>query len=452
MDKWGNAFPEGISDLDALLDYLQQQMADMQSLLQSMSPEMRDQLQSLMQSALQDHRIQLDLMEMASLMQALRPGDGGGEFPFMGDEPLSLREALDLMGNLNGVETLMRDFERAMRMNDASTLDLDEIARLLGEESREAAARLQQLTTTLEEAGLLRRCGKEWELTPRAVRKIGERALRDIFGDLQPSTSGEHTLDRRGVGLERSDETRAYVWGDPFGLVDTHRTVFNAVLREGAHTPVRIRPVDFEVHPTLALTQCSTVIMLDMSRSMMHGGRFQAGRRIALALDTLIRSKFPKDHLDVVAFSYFVRTLQPAMLLDSYWVEYGGGTNFQEAFRQARRILARHRTGTKQIIFITDGEPTTYTAWGDTGPSPDFGGGFGGSFRRLPGVLQETLREVARCTRDEITINTFIVDGDPYMGDFLRTMAKLNRGRVFFGTGRDLGQYVLHDYVKNRRT
>lgn len=338
-----------------------------------------------MQAALQDHRIQLDLLETASLLQALRPGNGGGEFPFMGDEPLSPRDALDMMGDLNDIETPMRDFDRAMRMNDASTLDLDAIERLLGEESREDAARLQDLTKALKEAGLLRRRGLNWELTPRAVRKIGERALRDIFGDLQPSTSGEHTLDRRGIGMERSDETRAYVWGDSFGLVDTNRTVFNAVLREGAQTPVHIRPADFEVHPTLALTQCSTVIMLDMSRSMMHGGRFQAGRRIALALDTLIRSKFPKDHLDVVAFSYFVRTLQPTMLLGSYWVEYGGGTNFQEAFRQARRILRQYRTGTKQIIFITDGEPTTYprgatptrsaiSAWG-TGA--DSGGSLG---------------------------------------------------------------------------
>lgn len=453
MEKWGDAFPDGIDDLDALLDYLQQQTAEMQSLMQSMSPEMRGQLQDLMREALQDHRIQIDLMEMASLMQELRPqpGRGDGGFSFMGDEPLSLREALDLMGDLNDVESLMRDFERAMRTNDASALDLDEIGRLLGEESREAAERLQQLTSMLEEAGLLRRRGREWELTPRAVRRIGERALRDIFGDLHPNTSGEHTLDRRGAGMERADETRPYAWGDAFGLVDTNRTVFNAVLRNGPSTPVHIRPDDFEVHPTLALTRCSTVIMLDMSRSMMHDGRFQAGRRMALALDTLIRSKFPKDNLYVVAFSYFVRTLQPTMLLDSYWVENGGGTNFQEAFLQARRILSRVHGGTKQIIFITDGEPTTYNPWGTSWGDLDGFRGLGGS-RRLPDVLQETLREVARCARDEITINTFILNDDPYMGDFLRTMARVNRGRVFFGTGHDLGRYVLHDYVRSRQT
>ena len=448
MDKWGASFPEGIDNLDDLLDYLQGQMAQMQSLLESMSPEMRAQLQDLTQSLLQDHRIQLDLMEMASLMQALRPSQRGHEFPFLGDEPLTLQEALRLMGELDDVESLERDFERAVRMNDASTLDLDEIERLLGEDSRRVAERLQELTSMLEEAGLLRRKGKDWELTPRAVRKIGERALRDIFGDLQPSTSGEHTLTRRGVGLEQGEETRPYVWGDAFGHVDTNRTVVNAVMREGPRTPVHLRANDFEVHPTLALTQCSTVIMLDMSYSMMHGGRFQAGRRIALALDTLIRTKYPKDDLYVVAFSYFVLTLKPTMLLDSYWVQYGGGTNFQQAFRQARRILSHHHGGTKQIIFITDGEPTTYTPWGDNEASRDFGNGY----RRLPGVLQETLREVARCTRDDITINTFILDSNPHMGDFLRTMAKVNRGRAFFGTAQDLGQYVLHDYVRNKRT
>ena len=431
------------------MDYLQDQVSQMQSLMRSMSPDQRQELNNLMEGLLRDNRIQLDLMKMAGLMQQLRPGAEGNEFPFIGDDPLSLQDALQLMGELNDVEALERALERAMRMNDAESIDPDEVARILGEDAGHIAEQLQQMLKMLEDAGIIRKRGNEWELTPRAVRKVGERALHDIFGNIESSASGDHALSKRGVGVERMDETRPYAWGDSFGLVDTNRTVMNAVTRGGPQKPVRINVDDFEVNPTQALTSCATVIMLDMSYSMMHGGRFQAGRKIALALDTLIRSKFPKDELHVVAFSYLVATLKPQMLLDDYWIEYGGGTNYQQALRQARRILRKYHVGTKQIVFITDGEPTTYSQWSGVDPAPaDPSLGYW----RLPGALQETLREVVRCTKDDITINTFVLDSHPHMGDFLKTMAKINKGRVFFGSAGELGQYILLDYVNNKKT
>lgn len=444
MEQWSDFFPEGIESLDQLIEHLQRQMAQMESLLNSMTPEMRRQLQEMMDALLQDHRLQWDLMQLAANMERLNPRHGGAnDFPFFGDEPLTLQEALRLMGDMNSMAELEQELIQAARSNDASNLDTDEIGRLLGEEARQMAEQLQQLTKMLEEAGLIRRRGNDWELTPRAIRTIGERALQDIFGKLKNSAFGDHTLERGGVGVERMDETKPYAFGDQF-LIDSQRSVMNAVLRERGGTPVRIRPDDFEVYRTQLLTQCSTVIMLDMSYSMMRGGRFQAGRKVALALDTLIRSKFPKDNLYVVAFSYFVLTLKPEMLLDSYWVEYGGGTNFQEALRQARRLLARHKVGTKQIIFITDGEPTTYSYWsgGEDGWRPG---------RRLPGVLEETLREVVRCTKDDITINTFILNHHPYPLEFMRLVAKVNRGRAFFTTPSRLGEYILLDYVNQKR-
>ena len=147
---------------------------------------------------------------------------------------------------------------------------------------------MQQLTRMMEEAGLIKRKGNDWELTPRAVRKIGERALQDIFGKLQKNTFGDHTMEQAGVGSERLDDTKPYAYGDPF-VIDTQKSIMNALRREGYGTPIRIRMDDFEVYKTETLTQCSTVIMLDMSYSMMMGGRFQAGRKVALALDSLIR-------------------------------------------------------------------------------------------------------------------------------------------------------------------
>jgi len=448
MAKWAASFPDDIETLDQLLDHLQGRVSEMQSLLRSMSGDQREQLDDLMQALLQDHRLQWDLAEMAALMQQLRPFTSGSDFPFMGDESLSLQDALRVMRELNDIEALERRLRYAQRTNDVTSLDLTEIERLLGEEARWMAERMQEVARVLEDAGLIRRQGNELLLTPRAMRRVGEHALKDIFGNVDAAPAGDHTLTRRGTGLEPADDTKRFTWGDAFGLVDTSRTVMNAVLRDGASTPVRVTPDDFEVRPTLALTQCSTVIMLDMSYSMMQGGRFQAGRRIAIALDSLIRSKYPKDNLYIIAFSYVVLSLKPEQLLDSYWVQYGGGTNFQQALRQARQTLAKHHIGTKQIVFITDGEPTTaYSSWDDDDAVIDPVTGL----KRIPDVTEETLREVMRCTQDRITLNTFILDSHPHTGELMRNMARINRGRAFFGSAQDIGKYVLLDYVHNKQ-
>ena len=448
MAKWGASFPSEVRTLDDLLDHLQGRVAQMQSLMRSMSTDQREHLQELMQALLQDHRLQWDLIELTELMQQLRPFTQGSAYPLMGDESLTLQDALRLMGDLNDLEALERRLRFAQRANDVTSLDLDEVQRLLGEESRWMAERMREMARVLEDAGLVRRRGNELLLTPRAMRRLGEQALRDIFGTLDAAPAGEHTLTRRGAGLEPADDTKRFTWGDAFGLVDTSRTLMNAVLRDGISPPLRVRPDDFEVRPTLAMTQCSTVIMLDMSYSMMQGGRFQAGRRIAIALDTLIRSKYPKDHLYVIAFSYVVLALQPQQLLDSHWVQYGGGTNFQQALRQARQTLARHHIGTKQIIFITDGEPTAaYASWDEDEAviDPETG------LHRIPDVTEETLREVVRCTQDGITINTFILDSHPHTGEFMRRIARINHGRAFFGSAQEVGRYVLLDYVNHKR-
>jgi uncharacterized protein with von Willebrand factor type A (vWA) domain len=441
MQKWGQFFPEGINNADDLANYLQQQMNQMESLLNSMTPEMRQQLQQMMDALFDEPGFQSELAQLGANLARLNPsGADPGEFPFWGDEPVTLQEAMRMMGDMNSLDALERELIEAARSNDATRIDSDEVDRLLGEEARHMIEQMKRLTEALEEAGLIRKNGKDWELTPRATRKIGEKALKDVFGRLRPSDIGDHGLDRRGFGVERLEETKPYEFGDTFDI-DTNKSLFNAVLREGPGAPVRMTVDDFEVHRTEMLAQCSTVIMLDMSYSMMMGGRFQAGRKVALALDSLIRSKFPKDNLYVVAFSYFVLTLRPEMLLDSYWIEYGGGTNFQEALSQARKTLAKHNTGTKQIIFITDGEPTTYSSWYGDGWSP----------RRHSSVHEETMREVVRCTKDNIIINTFMMARERELSEFVRLLAKVNRGRAFFASPSRLGEYILLDYVNQKR-
>ncbi|HEY3118855.1 MAG TPA: VWA domain-containing protein [Chloroflexota bacterium] len=442
--KWGQMFPDDIQNLDQLLDHLKDRMAQMESLLNSMTPEMRQQLEEMLDSVFQDSQFQWEMAQLGANMQRLRPGSGGDEYDFSGDEPVSLQEAMKLMGDMNSMDDLERELLQAIRTNNASDLNSDEIGRILGEEARQMTQQMQEVTRMLEEAGLIQRRGKDWELTPRAIKKIGERALQDIFGKIHENAVGDHNLDHRGFGVERLDETKPYQYGDQFFL-DPQKSVMNALIREGPGTPVSMKLDDFEIYRTEQMTQCSTVIMLDMSYSMMMGGRFQAGRKVALALDSLIRTKFPKDNLYVVAFSYFVMVLRPEMLLDSYWVEYGGGTNLQEGLRQARLVLSKHQ-GTKQIIMITDGQPTTFTSF--AGMDPADGWGYG---RRSPRAMEETLREVVRCTHDGITINTFMMERERYASDFVKTMAKVNGGRAFYASPNRLGEYILLDYVKNKR-
>jgi uncharacterized protein with von Willebrand factor type A (vWA) domain len=347
---------------------------------------------------------------------------------------------MKLMGDMNSLDELERELMGALKSNDVSDVNTDEIGRLLGDEARQMAEQMQQLTKMLEEAGLIKRKGNDWELTPRAVRKIGERALQDIFGKLKSSTFGDHTIEKGGLGVERLDETKPYVYGDQF-LIDTQRSVMNTIIREGPGTPLKMKLDDFEVYRTETLTQCSTVIMLDMSYSMLHGGRFQAGRKVALALDSLIRTKFPRDVLHLTAFSYFVLPLESHMLLDTYWID-PRGTDFPEALRQGRAILSKRKGGTKQIILITDGEPHA-NAWG-------WGSYEGGWSMRQ--AMDDTLREVTRCTKEGIRVNTFMLDTEPVVTTFIRAMAKINSGRVFFADPNQLGEYLIDDYVKNRRT
>jgi uncharacterized protein with von Willebrand factor type A (vWA) domain len=215
----------------------------------------------------------------------------------------------------------------------------------------------------------------------------------------------------------------------------------NSVQREGAGTPAKLQPSDFEVYKTELITQSSTVLMVDMSRSMLYNGCFAAAKKVALALDSLIRSQFPRDNLYILGFSYIATQLQPSQLPTISWDEYNYGTNMQHGFMLARQLLARHKGGNKQVIVITDGEPTAHFDEGHVRFS----------YPPTYQTLQETLKEVMRCTRENVTINTFMLERSPYMAGFVSEMAKINKGRAFFATPDRLGEYILVDYVANKR-
>jgi uncharacterized protein with von Willebrand factor type A (vWA) domain len=183
------------------------------------------------------------------------------------------------------------------------------------------------------------------------------------------------------------------------------------------------------------------VLLLDMSRSMFLRGCITAAKKVAIALNSLIRGQYPRDALYVVPFSYYAREIKPEELPRLTWNEWGYGTNMQHAFMLSRQLLGRHKGGTRQIILITDGEPTAYFEQGQI----EF------SYPPTYRTFQETLREVGRCTRENIVINTFMLERGHYLIDFVEQMTKINRGRAFYATPERLGEYILVDYVDNKR-
>ena len=302
MQQWGELFP-GAENLEQLVDQLQQQMAQMQSLLDSMSPQQRRQLQDMMNAAMQDPELRRELAELAMNLEELAPmGDMRQRYSFRGDEPLSLQEAMKLMDDLQQLDRLERQLQEAEHSADLTAWTPRSFGALLGDEAAQALEQLKQLRKLLEDAGYIEKKGDRYELTPRAIRKIGQKALRDIFAQLKKDRIGRHETDHRGTGGDRTDDTKPYEFGDPF-LLDLKGTVMNAVERQGPGSPVRLQPADFEVYRTELNTQSSTVLMIDMSRSMILRGCFRAAKRVAMALNSLIKGQFPRDNLYIVGFS-----------------------------------------------------------------------------------------------------------------------------------------------------
>jgi uncharacterized protein with von Willebrand factor type A (vWA) domain len=441
MQKHGQFFPPGINSLEELIEHLQKQNAKMQSLMNSLTPEMRQELQQMMDSLLKDDRLKWDLMQLAANLERMMPmRQLQSRYPFRGDEPVSLDEAMQLMDRLQEMDQLERELRRAQTPDALQDVDSDKVRELLGDEAADQLEQLKQLAKILEDAGYIERRGEKYELTARAIRRIGQKALQDIFGKLKRDAFGKHELDRRGTGGERIDETKRYEYGDTFHL-HLQETLMNSLVREGAGTPVRIQADDFSIYRTQQMTQSSIVLMVDMSRSMILRGCFLAAKKVALALNSLIRGQYPNDKLYIVLFAEYAREVKPEALPELTWDEDVYGTNFQHGLMLARQFLGRHKGGNRQVIVVTDGEPTAHLEDGIA------------HFNYPPTArtIVETLKEVERCTKDQITINTFMLEQSRPLVEFVNQMTKINKGRVFFATPEKLGEYVLVDYVSSKR-
>ena len=439
--KWGQNFP-GVESLDQLLEQMGRQMAQMQSLMQSLSPGQRQELEQMMRSLFaQDERLEAAMSQLAMHLSELLPMDEMAErYPFQGDEEVTLAEAMRLMDELKQMEELEQEIRGVRDLAELDRLNPEQMERLAGPEARRDLEQLQELSKKLEEAGYLERDGDQMKLTARAIRKIADKALADIFARLKRDRFGGHAISRRGAGGDQTDEAKVYEFGDPF-LLDMKGTLLNAVERRGPGTPLRLAPEDFEVFRTELRTQAATVVMLDMSRSMLNNGYFLPAKKVALALSALIRGQFPRDALYIVGFALYAREFTAAQLPTLSWSEWNVGTNMHAGFALSRRLLARHAGGNRQILMVTDGEPTAHLEDGVA----DF------SYPPTHRTVEETLKEVQRCTRERITINTFMLERSPWLTRFVEEMARINRGRAFFTTPHKLGEYVLVDFVTSRR-
>lgn len=442
MQKHGEYFP-GVNSLDDLIEQMQMQMAAMQGIMDNLSPEQRQELQDLMEQLIGDDRIRVDMMELAQNLEALSPMEQmRTRFPFRGDESLPFNEAMRMMARLQQMEGLEDQLQEARRLDDLEAIDSEKVKSLLGDEEFQSIEELKALMKMLEEAGYIQKKGSRWELTARGMRKIGQKALQDIFNKLKRDGFGRHVSPFRGIGGERTDESKAYEFGDPF-LIDLEKTLMNSIHRNGAGTPVQLQKDDFEVYRTEFITQSSTVLMIDLSKSMIYNGCQQAAKKVAVALESLIRSQFPRDNLYIVGFSFIAREYKPGELVEMGPYDNSTGTNMAHGLMLSRQLLARHRGVNKQIIMITDGGPTVWFE--------EALGGWQFGYPPNPWAEQQSLLEAKRCTRENITINTFMLEDDRWMVNFVNQMSQINHGRTFYADKNNLGEYLLVDYLNSKK-
>ena len=441
MEQFGDFFgPEPPQSLDELMERLQKQMAQAQSLLDSMSPKDREALDDLLRSML-DEATQYEMAKLSANLEALFPSDRLRQrYNFTGEESISYTEALKLMEMLQQMDNLDSQLRESQFSHSLDDIDEDMVREWLGDNAAEDLERLRNITRALEEAGYIQRKGSGYELTPRGMRKIGQKALKDVFSQLKKDHLGLHSMNRRGIGTELTDETKPYEFGDPFNL-HLQKTIMNSIIREQQTLPVKLHPDDFEVFQSEEMTRSATVLMLDLSLSMPMRGNFQAAKQMAIALDGLIRTQYPRDALHIIGFSSYARMLKKEDLPYMGWDEFDPYTNIQQGLQLARKLLSKEKCNNKQILLVSDGEPTAHIEDGQI------------YFQYPPSLrtIQLTMREVKYCTKQDIVINTFMLGDSQYLNAFITQLARLNKGRVFFTSADTLGEYILVDYMSNKR-
>ena len=447
--KHGEFFPSGPQTLEELVDELARRAAAQQRLMDSLTPQQRQELGELMQGAM-DLDLQAQLAQLGDSLRHARPDlPWGGRERMRGEQGMGMGDATTALEELADLD----DLESALGQDypGASLDDVDEAAvqRALGRGAVDDVEALRRIERELVEQGYLVRDARgRLELSPRAVRRLGATALRKVFAKLEAGGRGGHDVQDAGAAGERTGASRLWEFGDEQPL-DVVRTVRNAVLRRPrlpasggtAAGPVRLHVEDFEVVETERRTSATVALLVDLSFSMELRGTWGTAKQTALALHSLVTTRFPQDAIEIIGFSDYAQVLSPEKLagLDAQRVQ---GTNLQHALVLAGRHLAKHPDGEPVVLVVTDGEPTAHLTRSGYAQF---------CWPPLPETLELTLAEVERVTRRGATINVFMLDDEPRLVDFVQTLAARNGGRVFAPDPERLGEYVVSDYLRARR-
>jgi uncharacterized protein with von Willebrand factor type A (vWA) domain len=437
-NKWAQQLGGRVDSVEELAERLRSRMAASQALMGMLSPSQRRELQQLIQQAAMNAGVLDQLQRLRENLGAI-PTPNMRQSRMHDSEQLSLDVATDVLEQASQMELLEHELRAVTDIEDLQGLDPQLLEEVLNDEDRAWLDQWAKVTQQLEDAGFATQGRRGLELTPRAIRRIGEHALSEIFSALNLGTQGDHDMRRQGRAGELTETSSPWQYGDPF-VLDLPRTIMNGIMRNGPGAPVHLRQDDFDVFDREARTSTATVLLIDMSRSMIHNGCWDAAKRAALALDTLIRGKYPRDMLELVGFSATAHRLKMTELPSLEWNEYNVGTNLHHGLQIARELLRPEKGRNRQVIVITDGEPTAYLEDGEV------------QFNYPPTreTFDATLREVMRCTREGITINTFLLEQTPYMSRFIEDLMRINRGRVINASPNKLGSYVLKDFLRQR--
>jgi uncharacterized protein with von Willebrand factor type A (vWA) domain len=442
MQEYGEFFPENPANLDELVDTLARRAAAAQQLMESLTAEQREELGNLMANAMGQAGLS---DEMARLQQGLRSARPdlrwGGRSRMDGEEGMGYSDATSALAELADLDQL--DELLGQDYPGASLDDIDEemIERALGRNAVEDMAQLRRIERELREQGYVQRGGDGLKLTPRALRRLGSTALRRVFDLVESRGRGGHDVRDAGAAGEVTGGSREWRFGDEQPL-DVVRTVRNAVHRTtAAGTDLHLGAEDFEIVETERRSSAAVALLVDMSYSMELRGTWGEAKTTALALHSLVTTKYPQDAIEIIGFSDYARVMSPGALVEHDW-DRVQGTNLQHGLMLARRHLDKHRGAEPVILVITDGEPTAHLA---ADGFADF------AWPPTRETLAATLAEVERCTRRGATINVFMLDDDPRLVEFMQEVGRRNGGRVFQPKRGALGEFVVADYLSSRR-
>jgi uncharacterized protein with von Willebrand factor type A (vWA) domain len=456
MDRYGDMFPDSPANLDELVDSLARRMSAAQRLLDSLTDAQRDELAGLMAQALEDAGLAAEMNRLGDALRARRP-DMDGSYPqprMTGSEPLGLSDATSALAELADLadleDSLRQDYAGA-RLDD---IDEEAVRRALGRQAVDDMEALRQIELELERQGYLQRSDGKLELTPKAVRRLGQTALKKVFAQLPEGGTGDHDQRDAGQAGEFTGSTRPWRFGDE-QAIDAAATVRNALMRQaapppaagadgpvpGSHPRVRLSVSDFEVAETDRRASAAVCLLVDLSYSMALRGTWGAAKQTALALHALVRTRYPQDAIQVIGFSNYARELRETELAGLSW-DMVQGTNLHHALVLAGRFLDRRPEHNPVVMIITDGEPTAHLRrdgrfWFDWPPSPE--------------TLELTLAEVDKMTRRRATLNVFMLADDERLTSFVDEVARRNGGRVLRAMPDSLGEYVVKDFLRVRR-